>query len=39
MAPPNVRGSSSNRKAQLSVFTGYLVATAGAAIGAALLII
>ena len=39
MAPPNVRGSSSNRKAQLSVFTGYLVAAAGAAIGAALLII
>jgi rod shape-determining protein MreC len=39
MAPPNVRGSSSNRKAQLSVFTGYLIAAAGAAIGAALLII
>jgi rod shape-determining protein MreC len=39
MAPPNVRGSSSNRKAQLSVFTGYLAAAAGAAIGAALLII
>jgi len=39
MAPPNVRGSSANRKAQMSVFTGYLVATAGAAIGAALLII
>ena len=39
MAPPNIRGSSSNRKAQLSVFTGYLVAAAGAAIGAALLII
>nr|WP_166176543.1 rod shape-determining protein MreC [Altererythrobacter segetis] len=39
MAPPNVRGSSANRKAQLSVFTGYLVAAAGAAIGAALLII
>jgi rod shape-determining protein MreC len=36
MAPPK---SSSNRKAQLSVFTGYLVAAAGAAIGAALLII
>ncbi|MGZ3269867.1 MAG: rod shape-determining protein MreC [Croceibacterium sp.] len=35
MAPPKVRGSSSNRKAQLSVFTGYLVA----AVGAALLII
>jgi len=39
MAPPKVRGSSSNRKAQLSVFTGYLIAAAGAAIGAALLII
>ena len=39
MAPPNIRGSSSNRKAQLSVFTGYLVAAVGAAIGAALLII
>jgi rod shape-determining protein MreC len=39
MAPPNVRGSSSNRKAQLSVFTGYLAAAAGVAIGAALLII
>jgi rod shape-determining protein MreC len=39
MAPPSVRGSSSNRKAQLSVFTGYLVAAAGAAIGAALLVI
>jgi rod shape-determining protein MreC len=39
MAPPKVRGSSSNRKAQMSVFTGYLIAGAGAAIGAALLII
>jgi rod shape-determining protein MreC len=39
MAPPNVRGSSSNRTAQLSVFTGYLAAAAGAAIGGALLII
>ncbi len=36
MAPPK---SSSNRKAQLSVFTAYLVAGAGALIGAALLII
>jgi len=36
MAPPK---SSSNRKAQLSVFTGYVVAGAGALIGAALLII
>jgi len=39
MAPPKVRGSSSNRKAQLSVFTGYLIAGAGALIGAALLAI
>ncbi len=39
MAPPSVRGSSSNRRAQLSVFTGYLVAAAGALIGAALLVI
>jgi rod shape-determining protein MreC len=39
MAPPNIRGSSSNRKAQLSVFTGYLVAGVGALLGAALLII
>jgi len=36
MAPPK---SSSNRKAQLSVFTGYVVAGAGALIGAAMLII
>jgi rod shape-determining protein MreC len=39
MAPPKVRGSSGNRKAQLGVFTGYLIAGAGAAIGTALLII
>lgn len=38
MASPTTR-SGSNRKAQLSVFTGYLVASAGALIGAALLII
>jgi len=38
MAPPNTR-SGSNRKAQMSVFTGYVVAAAGALIGAALLII
>lgn len=36
MAPPK---SSANRKAQFSVFTGYVIAAAGAAIGAALLII
>lgn len=39
MAPPNVRNPGSNRKAQLSVFTGYVIAGAGALIGAALLII
>ena len=38
MAPPNTR-SGSNRKAQISVFTGYVIAGAGALIGAALLII
>ena len=38
MASPTNR-SGSNRRAQLSVFTGYLVAAAGALIGAALLII
>ena len=38
MAPPKI-SSSSNRKAQLSVFTGYLIAGVGALIGAALLII
>lgn len=39
MAPPKIRSSSSNRKAQLSVFAGYLIAGMGALIGAALLII
>ncbi|MXO58886.1 rod shape-determining protein MreC [Altererythrobacter salegens] len=38
MAPPSNR-SGSNRKAQLSVFTGYVLASVGALIGAALLII
>ena len=38
MAPPSKR-SGSNRKAQLSVFTGYVLAGAGALLGAALLII
>lgn len=38
MAPPSNR-SGSNRKAQLSVFTGYAIASIGALIGAALLII
>ncbi len=39
MAPPNIRSSGSNRKAQLSVFTGYVLAGVGALIGAAMLII
>ena len=39
MAPPRVRSTGSNRKAQLGVFAGYLVAAAGALIGAALLVI
>jgi rod shape-determining protein MreC len=39
MAPPKIRSSSTNRKAQLSVFTGYLIAGMGTLIGAALLII
>ena len=34
MAPPKM-SSSSNRKAQLNVFTGYLIAGVGALIGAA----
>jgi rod shape-determining protein MreC len=38
MAPPSKR-SGVNRKAQLSVFTGYVLAGAGALVGAALLII
>lgn len=38
MAPPTTR-SGSNRKAQMSVFTGYVVAGAGALLGAALLVI
>lgn len=38
MAPPTTR-SGSNRKAQMSVFTGYVIAGAGALIGAALLVI
>lgn len=38
MAPPSNR-SGSNRKAQMSVFTGYVIAGAGALIGAALLVI
>jgi len=39
MAPPASRRSGSNKKAQLGVFTGYVLAALGALIGAALLII
>ncbi|MGX7895304.1 rod shape-determining protein MreC [Tsuneonella sp. HG222] len=38
MAPPNIR-TTSNRRAQLGVFAGYVIAGIGAVIGAALLII
>lgn len=38
MKPPKNRRSGHSRKAQISAFTGYIVAAAGAAIGAALLI-
>lgn len=39
MAPPAHRRSGTNKKAQLGVFTGYVVASLGALLGAALLII
>lgn len=39
MAPPASRRSATNRKAQLGVFTGYVLAGAGALLGAALLVI
>ena len=39
MAPPGGRRSGVNKKAQLSVFAGYVVAGAGALLGAALLVI
>lgn len=39
MASPASRRSGSNRKAQLGVFTGYVLAGAGALLGAALLVI
>lgn len=39
MAPPSNRRTGSNKKAQLGLFTGYLIATSGAVLGAALLII
>lgn len=39
MAPPSGRRSGTNKKAQLGIFAGYLVAGTGAFIGAALLVI
>jgi rod shape-determining protein MreC len=39
MAPPSAKTSGTNRKAQLGRFTGYVFASAGAAIGALLLIV
>jgi len=39
MAPPAGRRSGTNKKAQLGVFTGYVLAGAGALLGAALLVI
>lgn len=39
MAPPAHRRAGTNKKAQLGVFTGYVVAGAGALFGAALLVI
>ena len=39
MAPPAHRRSGTNKKAQLGVFTGYVIAGSGALLGAALLII
>jgi rod shape-determining protein MreC len=39
MAPPGGRRSGINKKAQMSVFAGYVVAGAGALLGAALLLI
>lgn len=39
MAPPSSRRSSSSRRAQYGVFTGYVVASVGALIGAALLLL
>lgn len=39
MAPPRNRNTSTNRKARLSVFTGYVIAGIGALFGGALLII
>lgn len=39
MAPPSSRRSSYSKKAQYSVFTGYLLATLGALLGVALLVL
>ncbi len=39
MAPPGSRRSTTNRRAQLGLFTGYLIAGMGALLGAALLIV
>ena len=39
MAPPSSRSGGSNRRAQLGLFAGYLVASLGAIVGAALLIV
>lgn len=39
MAPPRNRNTSTNRKARLSVFTGYVIASIGALLGASLLVI
>lgn len=39
MAPPAAQRSGTNRKAQLGIFAGYVLASAGAALGALLLII
>ena len=33
MAPPNIRATGANRKAQLSLFAGYVLAGIGALIG------
>ena len=39
MAPPAAQRSGTNRRAQFGVFAGYLLASAGAALGALLLIV
>ena len=37
MAPPDIRRTGTSRRAQYNRFTGYVLATAGAIVGAALL--